>query len=204
LRLSQAVRARLVIVEVSKGDIAPDRLSACQAAATAGPYALAMAGYLRWLAPRYATLRDEIRRELQQLRDEGGARDGHRRTPANLAQLSIGWRYFLRFAEEVGGITPDEAARMRVHVATALRQLEDAQAAHLQDAEPAAQFLRFLQACIASGRAHVANLKGTEPQPANNGSANAGTWGWRQVEVGERTVWQPQGKRVSSTCSSSL
>jgi hypothetical protein len=191
-----SVRARLVIVEVSKGDIPPDRLSACQADAAAGLYASAMAAYLRWLAPRYETLRVDVRRELQQLRDESGARDGHRRTPANLAQLSIGWRYFLRFAEEAGVITPDEGARMRVHVATALRQLENAQAAHLQDAEPAAQFLRFLRACIASGRAHVANLKGLEPHPANNGSANACTWGWRQVEVGDHTVWQPQGKRV--------
>ena len=140
---------------------------------------------------RYSSLHDELRRELQELRDEGAVNESHRRTPANLAQLSIGWRYFLRFAEESEAITLDEAERIRRSVAAAFRQVAEAQADPLQDAEPAGQFIRLLRACVASGRAHVASIKGHSPS-----IASPGTWGWRQADMSDRTIWEAQGRRV--------
>jgi hypothetical protein len=47
-----SIRARLLILELSKGGVTPAALSECQAAARAGDYAQAMSGFLRWMASR--------------------------------------------------------------------------------------------------------------------------------------------------------
>src|SRR5262249_54921733 len=84
-------RARVIAVEVSRGDINTARLSDCQADAARGLYAAATAGFLRWLAPQYEQVRGELRAELAQLRDEHRDGQQHSRTPANLAHLVVGW-----------------------------------------------------------------------------------------------------------------
>jgi hypothetical protein len=59
--------------------------------------------------------------------------------------------------------------------------------------EPTRRFRELLSAAIASGRAHVANSEGGEPEVPE-------AWGWRQATVGsgdfERNEWRPQGERV--------
>ena len=48
-----SIRARLLILELSKGAICAAKLSECQAAALAGDYAQAMSGFLMWMAGRF-------------------------------------------------------------------------------------------------------------------------------------------------------
>jgi hypothetical protein len=187
-------RARVIITEVSKGDIDPERLSACQADAAAGLFAAAMAGYLKWLAGRYEAIRKEMRAELVRLREEQQANGQHRRTPANLAQLIVGWHYFLRFAVDAKAISAAEAGELKARVKAAVQEIGEAQQTHHRDAEPAYHFLRLLRACITSGRAHVASMKGENPD------RHPEAWGWRYREIGAgentREEWQPQGRRV--------
>src|SRR5262249_32749850 len=55
----QSLRARVLVLEVSPGDLGPQpgepnpALTACQQDAAAGKYAAALAGFLAWLAPQY-------------------------------------------------------------------------------------------------------------------------------------------------------
>jgi hypothetical protein len=189
-----SVRARLVTVEMSKGEITSERLSRCQA--EAGRYAGAMAGYLSWLAGRYEGVHAEVRDRLARLR--GDLRDGqaqaHARTPSNVAQLTIGLDFFLQFAEGTGAIDAARRAALKARIDAALREVGQAQEEQQVDAEPTAHFLRLLRSCIGSGRAHVAGVKGEEP------AAGPAAWGWRPRQVGSgdqaREEWQPQGRRV--------
>jgi hypothetical protein len=188
-----SVRARLVAVEMSKDDITSAKLAAAQADAAAGKYALAMAGYLRWLAGRYDTVGKDVADALAQTRGAGQKDARHMRTPANLAHLLLGWEYFLRFAVEVGAVSEDERQNLLARVRAALEEIGRAQARHHEDADAAAMFLRLLRAAIVSGRAHVASKSGEEPLLPES-------WGWRRAEVGSgehaRTVWQSQGDCV--------
>src|SRR5207253_10169721 len=56
----QSLRGRMLILEVSPGDVPLAHLTPHQRAAAAGRYAEAMAGFVRWLAPQYAELRDRL------------------------------------------------------------------------------------------------------------------------------------------------
>src|SRR5262249_23214025 len=131
---------------------------------------------------------------LAQLRDEHRDGQQHSRTPANLAHLVVGWRYFLRFAAEAGAIDATERQALEARVAAAVCELGLAQARHHQDAEPAAPVLPPLRSWVVSGRAHVAGPKGEDL------GKHSRAWGWRLRTIGTgdhaHDEWQPQGRRV--------
>src|SRR5262249_382680 len=112
----QSLRARLLVLEVSPGDFGPapprpnPALSACQRDAEGGKYAAALAGFLRWLAPQYEVIRGRLRAEAIELRDRARAAGQHARTPGIIADLSLGLRYLLDFAQAVGACTDQERA----------------------------------------------------------------------------------------------
>jgi hypothetical protein len=187
-------RARVITVEAARGEIDSARLSACQADAAGGLYALALAGFIGWLAPRYGDVQAGLGAELIGLRTELQAKDQHRRTGANLAHLLLGCRYFLSFARDVGAISEAERQAYWSRIQAAVAQIGAEQHAGQLDAEPASQFLRLLRACITSEKAHVADPNGGEPDD------HPEAWGWRLHALGsgggERQGWQPLGERI--------
>lgn len=189
----ESVRARALIVEVGPNDIDPSTLTACQADAAAGRYAAALAGYVHWLAPQYASLRTGLRQEVATLRTQAPSGAGHRRTADVVASLALGWRYFLTYARAVGAITTDEEATCWRSGWAALQDAGAQQAQHQMATEPTRRFLELLVGALASGRAHVAGSDGQVPSLPE-------AWGWRLVKVGigdfQRGEWQPQGTRI--------
>ena len=189
----QSLRARMMVLELSPGDLAWERLTGCQSAAGAGLYALAMSGYIRWLATRYEGIRESLKEEHADLRRAAGTSGHHRRTPGIVADLALGLRYFLLFANESGAIDSEKARELWARSWRALGEAASGQSQHQKAGEPTRRFRELLSAALASGRAHVANPEGGEPEVPE-------AWGWRQATVGsgdfEREEWRPQGERV--------
>jgi hypothetical protein len=193
-----SVRGRMGIVELARGDIAPERLSRCQLDAAAGKYRLAMSGYVRWLAKRYEHVLATIRQQTLDLRRRYHDADQHARTPGIRADLALGWDYLLRFAQDAQAVTAQEAADYRERAEVGLRLMAQAQAAHQQAAEPVALFVSLLRSAVASGRAHAASPLGL--QPADRPEA----WGWRKEDGRDGPAWKPQGRRVGWVDSADL
>jgi hypothetical protein len=199
LPAGQSLRGRLLVLEIGPGDVELARLTPHQRAAASGLFAQALAGYVAWLAPRYGELRGSLPTQRAALRDR--ARDevagGSPRTPGIVADLALGLELFLNFALDAGAVTSDQRAALEGRGWAALLQAAAAQAAHVQTAEPTALFLRMLAAAVASGRAHVAEPNGMEPNPPQ-------AWGWQGQEYmrkGENGPelelrFVPQGRRV--------
>jgi hypothetical protein len=195
----QSLRARMLVLEIAPGDLGPPppapntALTACQRDAAAGQYAMALAGFLRWLAPQYPAVRDGLRAETAALRERFQAEGQHARTPAVLADLAAGWRWLLDYAQAVGAIDQAERERLDARVWSALLAVGAEQAEQVQAAEPAQHYLRLLAAALASGRAHVAGPDGGAP-------SGPAAWGWREVEFPTReglsSRWDPLGRRV--------
>ena len=82
----QSLRARMHIGEISPGDIDPIELTRCQQDARDGKYAAAMAGFIAWLAPHYGRMKERLRSEADELRNDATSGDrplphpGHHRT----------------------------------------------------------------------------------------------------------------------------
>src|SRR5262249_54808025 len=77
----QSLRARLLVIEVERGDLDAAALTAHQRDAAKGLYAEAMAGFVRWLAPRYEDVRGRLAAERAQLRGAAAGEGQHARTP---------------------------------------------------------------------------------------------------------------------------
>ena len=191
--VGHSTRARVLAVDVGRDDVRWPRVTAAQQLAAQGVYAGALAGYLRWLAPRYGDVPVRLREDVQRLRAEAHRSAVHARTPEIVANLAAGWRWFLSFALDIGAVSPNAVSELWAASWAALGEAAAAQAQHQRDAEPTRRFLDLVGQAIASGVAHVANPRGDAPvQPS--------AWGWRERTVGAgenaRDEWQPQGKLV--------
>jgi hypothetical protein len=185
----QSLRARLLAIEVEKGDIDAGKLTAAQRDAAAGLYAEALAGFVRWLAGRYGDVRNRLAAERAELRDRTAGDGQHARTPGIVADLALGLRYLLAFAAESGAIGAAERAALWERGWAALCAAGAQQAEHGRAADPVGQFLRLLAAALASGRAHVAATDGDSPETPS-------AWGWRREEARDGPAWRAQGRRV--------
>lgn len=189
----QSLRARGLIVEVEPDAVRWDHLTAAQADAADGRYARALAGYVRWLAGRYADVPIAVRADVVALRAAAATSGAHRRTPEIVANLATGWRWWLSYAVDVGAIGADQAAGYWRRAWVALGASAADQDAHQRASEPTARYFELLGSALASGRAHVADANGESPLAP-------GAWGWRERSVGAgehaRTEWQAQGQRV--------
>ena len=90
----QSLRARLLVLEIGPKDIDFQQLTLCQADASSGLYAQALAGFAKWLAPHYEDMGQNLRRKLVQLREQGAGNASHRRTPEIAATLGFGFETF--------------------------------------------------------------------------------------------------------------
>jgi hypothetical protein len=195
----QSLRARFFVVELSRGEISPGKLTASQRDAAAGLYAACMAGFLKWLAARYPEVHEGFGREHAALREKvlSGGHGQHARTPSIIADLALGLEFFLAFALQAGAITVAERDALEKRCWAALGKAAQAQAEQIEASEPCGHFLRLLAGAIASGRAHVACPNGKEPP-------NPEAWGWRATECTDQrggyreteTFWTPLGKRI--------
>jgi len=187
-----SVRARMLLLEMTRDSIASDGLTAAQDVAAAGLLAQAMAGFVAWLAGRHDAVGAEARKLGNEYRDAAASNDGHRRTAEIVAQLTLGWEFFARYAVEVGVVSQDEADKRLQLVRKTLREAATAQIAHHAAAEPATQFLELLRTALTTGHAHVASREGKAPR---GGYAQA--LGWRPYECGEGEYrFEPKGQRI--------
>jgi hypothetical protein len=189
----QSARARVLIVEVERGAIKLEALTPHQDAAVTGRLAEAMAGYVCWLAGRSEDIDAARRADVRVLRSAARGSASHARTPEIVANLATGWRWWLSFAVDVGAITDAEAASLWSRVWTALGTSAASQDEHQRASEPTQRFLELLASAVATGRAHVASVEGSEPQTPES-------WGWRLRRIGAgenaRDEWQAQGRRI--------
>ncbi|MCI0340256.1 MAG: DUF927 domain-containing protein [Planctomycetales bacterium] len=189
----QSLRARIMILQLARGDIAPARLSICQAAAAHGLYAATMSAFLAWVAPKYEGLVLERRSRTAEIRDDLAHDGEHRRVPAIAADLIFSIRLFLRFAGEVGVIDDSEAVALDARATAAIVAAAEAQATYQLSADPAEMFCELVRAAIASGSAHLAARDGNPP-------TNPIPYGWhpRTGKTGANTFdeWVARGLKI--------
>ncbi len=196
----ESLAARMTTVPVDRGAVDFARLTDAQAHGAAGRYTAAMAGYLRWLAPRLDALAVTAAADRAALRDDARrAVDAHARTPDAVATLAYGWRQWLAFALDVEAITESEHAALWKRVWDALVSVGRAQREHVAHEEPTIRFFALLNTALASWQAHIADASGQAPYPPE-------AFGWKVIVKdeggdtdgggGERRVYAPQGRRI--------
>jgi hypothetical protein len=175
----QSLRARLLVLELAKGEIDGHRLSLCQRDAADGRYAEALAGMVQWIAGRYENTRASFATRFAEHRAKALVSAIHARTPDIVANLQAAFELYMEYAVAVGVITATEADKLADRCWDALRQAAMQQSKHQGEAEPTARFLTLLRSVLASGRAHLEHRSGGEPDQSPE------SCGWRRDSSGQ-------------------
>jgi hypothetical protein len=183
----QSIRARLLILELSKGAITPADLSACQKDAEQGAYAQAFGGFVQWLAGRYEDAQEAFARKVSEYRTTSLANLTHARTPDVVANLQAAFEMYLEFAGSSEPLNGAERHRLAVRCWDALCQSGTAQAKYQTATEPTSRFLSLLTAALFSGTAHLAERDWEKP------TRSPGACGWRRDNSGG---WEPIGECI--------
>jgi hypothetical protein len=160
----------MFLIEIAPADIEPQRLTVCQHDATCGLYAQATAGYIQRLASKLDEVRAEMSAAHSRYREQAGHDGLHRRTPGIVADLFIGWKWFLGFAHEAEALTRSEAEAYCSRVWDALVEVARRQSEHQREADPVDRFIGLLRSAITTGRAHVATRNGGIPENPGPGA----------------------------------
>lgn len=188
----QSLQARLVICNLARGAIDTSVLSGLQKRARDGVLAKVMASFVRWLAieAKRNTLLEFLDMALEIDRENIGA-SGHTRTQDNLANLLMGLRVFLDFADDAGEISPQVTQAFMDIATDAARGLADLQAAIDREASDAQRFVELMRAAVSSGKAHIEGNRGGQPD-------NPRALGWREVDMGMKngTRAEAMGTRI--------
>lgn len=159
----QSLRARLLILETSKGAIRAEDLTGCQQDAQAGLYALAMGGFVQYVAGRHDDIFSEFEQKVSEYRAAAFQNPAHARTPDIVANLQAGLEMYVDFCVASGAITAATRDELVNRCWAALHDAAAAQAKHQAATEPAARYLSLLRSLLNSGRAHLAVRNGGEP-----------------------------------------
>lgn len=184
----ESLRARLSIKEYDEKTVDLERLTVCQKQAAEGVYVRVMSAFIQWLATdnRIEKLRarrdEEIRRRGDRWIATLGA-NAHGRTPNNVAHLEWGWETFIDFLVDREVLDEEEKAGMMAFIVSQLDTHGRNQARYLQTANDALRFVELIQSAFISGKAHLTDPQGKEPEAPE-------TWGWKPTGMGD---YLPQG-----------
>jgi hypothetical protein len=181
-----SVRGRMMIAEMTPGDISTERLTKAQQSRAL--YAHAMADFIRWLAIDLKGRREHAERIHVEVRD-ANLKLGHSRTPSALGHLMAGVCLFLLYATEEGHIPPADAEKLYANAEAALQSLAGRQIEYLQSADPAEQFIQLLRGIFAANAGHLKGMHGGIPRKAQ-------VLGWTSTGDGPNAEWKPHGPRL--------
>jgi hypothetical protein len=172
-----SILARLLTVEVRSGDINPERLKVQQDGRAR--YGEAMAGYLAWLNANWdePKLRAPAEAEVYsaQLRESGR----HQRVPEGLGLLHSGFVRALRYAEEIGALTSEQADHWRAAGWQVMIALAQKQSQIVTDERPVLRFVTILGELLAQGKLRLEPLRAAgDPALRIIGAADAELIGW--------------------------
>ncbi len=155
-----SVRARMLIMELSPGDVTPEALTKAQAnrqkyVGTVAALAQVLAGRPE-LFPLMISRTAEWRKFLQAV--------GHSRTPAMLGRLLATLEIFLNIALEQKWIDRGTHKRHHLDGVRAIKAIGEKQARFLEEQDPVDTFIAAIRQVVATGGGHFRTLAGGVPK----------------------------------------
>lgn len=155
----ESLTSRLWRLGFSPGDVNVQKLTVCQDNAAAGVYALVMAAFLQYLAPRYTSVKLRMPKYIEEYRTKATRNGQHNRTPEITANLMLGIQHFLQFVLHHDILTKAEAQQIRTDAWRALQNCAAAQTCGLASEEPAQRFIDLIASALSSGDAALSKAE---------------------------------------------
>jgi hypothetical protein len=188
---STSTLGRGLAVELKEGDIDAAILSKLQQAGDEGLFALLMAAYIQWLAPKLDSIRSEHAQLTARYRDQIVIVGAHQRHPDAIAQLIAAYELFMRFGVERGLIGQITADNYLMNAKGLLIEVGANQAGPREESKIGRRFLDLIASALQSGRCHLKNADDELTAPTF-----CIPCGWRWEATGPNGDWRiPGGSR---------
>lgn len=166
-----SVRARMMIMELSPGDIDLKKLTAAQAKRAMLP------GTTVGLIKQLAECEDCLDSDVNEVRAEHIG-IGHTRTPGMMARLLVTADRFLIWATKMKFISGAEEKRLFAEAEEAITRAAGEQITFLENADPVDIFCATIRSMLQAGQGHIRTLNGGIPKkPTMLGWTTVGTPG---------------------------
>lgn len=152
-----SIRARMLIIELSPGDVKPQALTRAQSMRPL------FVGGTAALAQSLAKSPANLTQRMEELRREN-IKIGHSRTPSMLGRLIATIEHFALWSKEIGAISNAES--IVKEATTAILETGNKQNIYLEDSDPVDIFLGALRSTMSNGGGHVRTLTGGIPDKA--------------------------------------
>lgn len=190
---TQSTLARMLTLEVVRGDVCEKTLTELQTASNEGQFVNLMSAYLKWLAANLDRLKVEFPALIVQLTDSETIKplsNSHPRAPGIFANSVAAVEVFGEFIQAEGLMELAEISELEVNVEKALLLAFENQRTYQDDQDPCLRFIELIQTALASGDAHLPD-KNTQHAPKVRPYA----CGWVRSGSGDDD-YQPSGKRI--------
>jgi len=141
-RLEESGLARLLFLEVEKGQINDKKVSELQKKTKL--LAQAMRGYIEWILPQTKTLPDMLAKKFIVYREQAQVENGHLRLAETVAWLYTGYEMFIEYAALNGVINASQRQDSLDEAWEELTGLADRQQKRIDTDNPVAMFLTAL------------------------------------------------------------
>ncbi|WP_347987266.1 cell wall-binding protein [Methylomonas sp. AM2-LC] len=190
----QSLIGRLLVLEMSPGDIDLSILNKMQDASRAEKLSGLISAYVQWLAPKYDQLKLDLPVIVKQYRDAAD-RDkiatSHSRAPTIYANMVASSEIFLEFLEDIGVISSEQSNNLLSNFEISLQGLLKEQNSYQADQDECNRFIELLRAALSGGNAHISDSK-TQEEPATRPHS----FGWINMGIGDDKVYQPKGDLI--------
>ena len=149
-----SLEARMIVLEVARGQLDLDKLIRLHEAGEAGVLASSMAAWVQWLAPRLTDVRKRLaRRATELMRNFMG---GHPRVALSLGELQATLEIWQEFA----------GMRLPAIEATFAKKAEEHANEAIENQDQAARFVELYSHALTSKKTHARRVDGGKPTNA--------------------------------------
>ena len=180
----QSLRGRLLILEMSKGDVDTDILTECQHRRSV--YTLAMAKFIEWQCRHREQVLSMLQEIRETIRDEN-LEVGHSRTPSMVGDLIAAAAIYEEYAIGIGALS--EPGSFIGTCEIGIKEVAGNQAMYLTEADPASLFVASLEAALQSKTVHFRNMMDGQPEHCQ-------ALGWKEFKNGEMIDFVPSGVHI--------
>jgi hypothetical protein len=169
-----SIRGRMLILELSPGQISPDLLTKAQAARPA--YSRFLSSFIHWIAKNPFLI--ETHKELARQERDSRLGLGHTRTPSIIGELIATAHLLKEYALMMQYYTEDVLANIFANSVTALEAVAKNQKTYLEEADPVSTFTETISQMLNTGAGHLRTRNGGIPD-------NAAAFGWTTDGTGD-------------------
>ncbi|MEW6686321.1 MAG: hypothetical protein AB1393_08980 [Candidatus Edwardsbacteria bacterium] len=149
----QSTLARLMVAEISAGDIDKDRLTEFQMKAHLLPHA--MSSYISWLKDHIQEIKKSFPKQFIQLRDKAFKEDTHRKLPEQVAFLQFALDTVISWMVDKGILVENEALTLSKEGWDIFIELSNKQSERLEKEDPVRRFEEIIQTLITQGKVKI-------------------------------------------------